>query len=78
LVKQHGELAKDGAGLRDLGDLSVLLHDRDSALLEDQQPPGLRTSDDHGLAMLVGHEREAGDTVLEGGFVRNKRHGNPH
>ena len=29
-------------------------------------------------ARLVGHERKVGETVLEGSFVRNKRHGNPH
>jgi len=27
---------------------------------------------------LIGHERKAGEIVLEDGFVRNKRHGNPH
>ena len=29
-------------------------------------------------ARLIGHERKAGETVLEGSFARNKRHGNPH
>jgi len=77
LVEQDRELTKYGARLRHLGDLCVVLHDSDSARLEDQQSLGLRTSDDHGLARLVCHERKAGETVLEGGFVRNKRHDNP-
>jgi hypothetical protein len=78
LVKQDREFTKYGAWLRDLGDLCALLHDRDSALLEEQQLPRLRTSSDHGLAMLVRHERKASETVLEDGFVKNKRHGKPH
>src|SRR5215472_10959901 len=63
LVKQDREFTKYGARLHHLGDFCVLLHDRDSALLEEQQLPGLRTSGDHGLAVLVGHEWKAGETV---------------
>ena len=47
--------------------------DCDSALPEDEQPASLRTTDDHGLAGLVGHQRKAGETVLS--VVRNKGHG---
>jgi hypothetical protein len=36
--------------------------------------PVLEPSTINGLAGLIGHERKAGETVLESGFVRNKRH----
>ena len=39
-----------------------------------EQPAGPRSLDDHGIAGLIGYERKVGETVLERGFIRNKRH----
>jgi len=74
LIEQNGEFTEHGARLRHLGNLPVLLEDRDGTFLEDQQPSGPRTIDDYALAGLIGHDWKGGDTVLSGGlFGMNRR-----